>query len=51
MLVLNAIGHIWHSHTIRYDSVINQDVVFYHYSLKDQNDLLWIILVKIVRFV
>ena len=40
MLVLNAIRHIWHSHTVRYDNVIIQDFVFYHCSLKGQNDLL-----------
>ena len=39
MLVLNAIRHIWHSHTVRCDNVINQDFVFYHCSLKGQNDL------------
>ena len=50
MLLLNAIRHIWHSHTVRYDNVINQDFVFYHCSLKGQNDLLWILLVKIVMF-
>ena len=42
MLILNAIRHICHSYTVRYDNVINQDFVFYHC----QNDLLWIILVK-----
>ena len=26
MLVLNAIRHIWHSHTVRYDNVIKQDL-------------------------
>ena len=38
--------HIWHSHTLRYDNVIKHDFVFYHCSLKGQNDLLWIILVQ-----
>ena len=51
ILVLNAIRHIKHRHTVHYDNVVKQDFVFYHsFSLKGQNDLLWIILVKLVSF-
>ena len=31
MLVLNAIRHIWHSHAVRYDNVINQGSEWPHW--------------------